>query len=139
MENLSSKKLEDQRTGLIRYIELNAPQGNNAVTIVFDGQIDVYSPAVQSKVKVIYSKGESADDKIKRMVKSASNAKSIVVVTDDRDIQYSVRASGAKVSSVADFLKNKSSSTSGPAQKISRQQAQEITEELEDIWLKDDD
>ncbi len=137
MANLSSKKLEEQRAGLIRYIELKSPQGNNSVTIVFDGKEDVYSPAVDSKVRIIYTKGESADEKIKKMVKASSQVKSIVVVTDDRDIQYSVRAAGAKISSVHDFLHQKPAPKSGRSRKVSRESEQKINEELKDIWLKD--
>lgn len=136
MPLINQSKLEDQRSGLIRFIEANAPQGNNAVTIVFDGQEDVSSPPVRSHVKVIYSKGESADDKIKKIVKTSSQVKSIVVVTDDRDIQYSVRASGAKVMSVGVFLKQKNTKISVKKQKIDRHTADEITAELEDLWLK---
>lgn len=137
MALINKAKLEDQRMGLIRYIEAQAPQGNNPVTIVFDGQVDVSSPPVRSAaVKVIYSKGESADDKIKKIVKASSRVKSIVVVTDDRDIQYAVRASGASVVSVGAFLKKKSLSGGAKSEKIDRHTASEITAEFEDIWLK---
>lgn len=97
----------------------------------------MYSPAVISKVKVIYSKGEIADDKIKRMVRESKQAKNIVVVTNDRDIQYAVGAAGAKVCTVEDFLKKKSSGSAQVDAPISRIQKDQITDEMKDIWLKD--
>jgi predicted RNA-binding protein with PIN domain len=141
-------KLEDQRLCLIRFVEVKNPQGSqtNKITIVFDGKSDVFSPPVNSFVKVLFSSDETADDKIKRMVASSSNAKNIIVVTNDRAIQYAVKATGAKVLSVENFLKKAegrkrgSSNVSGKSKKevfknIPRSVEQEINQELKDVWL----
>jgi len=144
-------KLEDQRHQLIRFIENHQPEGSlkNQVVIVFDGQCGVSSPSMVSRVKVIFSKGETADDKIKRLVEESSNSKMIRVVSDDREIQYSIRANGAKVVSVAEFLRagakkgaGKSKARSGhvdasrPSKNISRTVESSINRELEEIWLR---
>jgi len=156
---LSQTKLEDQRRYLVGFIETNKPQGslNNSVTVVFDGSLDVYGgAAASSSVNIVFSKGESADDKIKSMVAQAQNMKNIVVVTDDRDIQYAVRALGAKVRGVSAFLRKRGAATKkavtdaqlnpsknpGPTslarteKKIPKVDEFRITSEMGEIWLK---
>jgi len=78
---LTGKKLRSGREGLVKFIERYRPQGSkrNSVTLVFDGQSDVSSPQLKSSINVMFSKGESADEKIKRMVERSKNPKQIVV------------------------------------------------------------
>jgi len=150
-----SAKLEDQRLDLIRLIEKHSPQGSskNCVTIVFDGKLDVFGGMRSTAAKIIFSQGESADDKIRTIVAEAKNTKNIVVVTDDRDIQYAVGALGAKVTSAQEFL-NKCQSprkrkfqgvkrgkkvSSVPEKYISKTEESKITSELGTIWLKPND
>ena len=66
--------------------------------------MEIYGAMKSSGAKVIFSHGESADDTIRRIVSQAKNTKEIVVVSDDRDIQYAVRALGAKTSGSRAFL-----------------------------------
>lgn len=134
-------KLEDQRQQLIQWIESRAPQGSlrNTVTVVFDGRSDVWGGgAVPSPVQIIFSREESADEKIIRMVEEAAHKKSVVVVTDDRSLQYSVRALGAKVSGVQTFL---GQGAPVPVRRpesgkdISKTLEHKITSEFTKIWL----
>jgi len=147
---LTLKAPEDQRDGLIRFIEQKKPQGSpkNKVTIIFDGRPGRGGRGESSVVEIIFSQDESADDRIKRMVEDSKHKKSIVVVTDDRDIQYAVRASGAQVLGVGAFLskmqpsakrsplREKSSGTVSDAKHISKTLEEKITSEFETIWLK---
>lgn len=142
------KKLEDQRQQLIQWLESAQPQGSsrNVVTLVFDGRSDVWGVAhSSSSIQVIFSHEETADQKIVRMVDAARNKKNIVVVTDDRSIKYAVRALGAQVSSVQEFL-GKAKVSEGVARSVPQPQAgkhisktleYKITSEFEKIWLKD--
>ena len=70
---LNQAKLEDQRRYLVHFMEQHRPQGsvNNRVTIVFDGSTDVFGGMRSSAAKIIFSQGESADDKIKKIVGQA--------------------------------------------------------------------
>jgi len=155
MPALKLDKLEDQRRHLVYFIEQRSPQGSskNSVTIVFDGDRDIFGGMKSATATIIFSQGESADDKIRRIVAEAKNTKNIVVVTDDRDIQYAVGALGAKAISVSEFLsKGKSAGKSKPiAEKntiqskkvsfesekyISKTDELKITSELGKIWLK---
>ena len=69
-------------------IPRSAGSSRNAVTVVFDGRSDVWGGgAVPSPVQIIFSREESADEKIIRMVEEAAHKKSVVVVTDDRALR----------------------------------------------------
>jgi len=132
----------------VRFLETRRLQGSfkNKVTVVFDGKAGIIGRAGSSLIKIIFSKDETADEKIKRMVEEAKNKKNMIVVTNDRAVQYAARASGAKVSNVSDFLKQTFSEKKGvskkqlekiePVKKISRKVESEITSEMEKIWLK---
>lgn len=146
------KRLEERREGLIALIERYQPQGSwrNSVTIVFDGKSDVYAPLRHSKVRIIFTLDETADEKIKRLVQQSPSRKSIVVVSDDRDIKYHIRALGATPMSVRDFLSKISEPKpaamaarikgQAPAdtKRISKTLEQKITSELVEIWLGKD-
>jgi len=125
--------------GLVNFIERNNLRGsaNNKVTIVFDGQVGILDNVVRGWIKVIFSKGESADSKIKSLVQEAANPKNIIVVSDDRDIQYAVRAMGAKICSVKDFTEKANKKVVVDRGKnISKTMEFQINKELSDLWLK---
>jgi len=148
---LDQARLEDWRGYLVRFIEQRRPQGSdkNRVTIVFDGNADVFGGMRSAAAKIVFSLNGSADDEIKRIVGEAKNSKEIVVVSDDRDIQYAVRALGARASSVKDFLnKGKVPGRAGALKKgaakeplrgqekyISKTDETRITSEFSRIWL----
>ena len=144
---LTEKKLEEGRDNFIKFLELHRPQGsvNNEVTVVFDGQSHVYSPQMASRIKVIFSHHETADDKIKKMVKNASNRRRIVVVSDDKEIKFFIRKLGAQPSSVRKFLSKVKAKPfnvpSGGRDKLElmSEEAQLITRELENIWSRKPD
>ena len=142
----SQQRLDDQRRSLIQFIEQFRPQGSlrNAVTIVFDGRGE-FDPNTQ--IRILFSYDQSADDKIKQLVQDSGNRKTTVVVTDDRAVQYAVRALGAQVCAVQEFLssaqpknlkqvKRAKNSSAGPVKNISKTLEHRITSELEKVWLK---
>jgi len=143
-----TQKFSDEREAFLHMIEIYKPQGSvkNKVTVVFDGRSGLLDSR-SSSVEIIFSLEKSADDKIKAIVEQADNKKRIVVVTDDRDIQYSVRAQGARVLSVDEFLSKlkakryKATTSRGDGQtqsakNISKSMEYQITSELEEFWLK---
>jgi predicted RNA-binding protein with PIN domain len=147
MPSLDRYKLDEQRNGLVHFVEHLRPQGSlkNKVTIVFDGRWGLYR--TESKgTEIIFSLDESADDKIKQIVEDAKNPKNIIVVTNDRGIQTFVRKLGAQICSVQDFLskgrrisketKEKIDKNGGSTKQISHTAEYKITSEFEKIWLK---
>lgn len=152
---LAPKKLEDGRRALVRAIEVHQPQGSsqNSVTIVFDGQPGIFGAVNTSIVRVIFSEGESADDKIKNLVEQSHSKKNMVVVTDDRDIKFAVRPGGVRVMAVKEFwakmvpkkLQREFSRTISKIREreeeksISKTLEHKITSEFEKIWLEKKD
>ncbi len=153
MPELSSLKLEDGRRGLVRFVEANRPQGSsrNSITIVFDGQPDIWGGESSAEVRVLFSSGETADDLIKRMVENTERPAEIVLVTDDRELGYFCRTNGAQIWSVAQFLtqahKTGTALKTGVRSKgvgsdrseekrLSDRAASQINAELARLWLK---
>lgn len=146
---LNRGTLERQRDALIAWINSSSPQGSrhNSVTVVFDGKEGVLGAASSYGVRVVFSRGQSADDVIKTMVEQYPHKKNVVVVSNDRDITLYVRALGASVLSVKDFLgsaprkervlSGQQKSAQASAQKyVSLSQQAKINKELEHIWIK---
>src|SRR5437763_1103195 len=90
------------RQAMLSWIAASRPQGSprNALTVVFDGSDEYFGSAQASGVRVVFSKGESADELIKRTVELAPKKDHYVVVSDDKGIKLYVRALGAAVLSV---------------------------------------
>ena len=140
MPELTGKSLRSGRDGLVRFIRTKKPQGKNEVTVVFDGKSDIHNPQEAiTDIKIIFTQKVSADEKIRQMVEKSSQPNQIVVVTDDKEIRYSVRPLGAKVISVREFI---GKVTKGKGKYsiektlLSSEEESKITKELEKIWLK---
>jgi predicted RNA-binding protein with PIN domain len=128
---------------LVRDIESGRPQGSakNKVTLAFDGRQGRAQPIQSTVVDIIFTLDETADDRIIRMVQQSKNSKNMIVVTDDRGIQFAVRAAGAKLSPVKDFLlrmrgESSKGTASSSAKVITQKAADKINEELKALWLK---
>lgn len=134
--------LENLRSALIRLIKAHRPCGKitNRITIVFDARdqsvADTYKE--DQGIGIIFSK--NADDKIKRLVQESKNPKNVVVVTDDKDIQFYIKQYNAQVRSTEEFFKKFSSADTkvSPDDKplLSPLEAIKITEEMRKLWLK---
>jgi len=149
MPHLAQQSLEDARANLVKWIQRQSPQGSlrNKVTLVFDGQNGLGHWSDQPiGLCIFFTTVQSADDYIKEKVTEAKRPKSIIVVTNDREIQYFVRAQGANILSVEQFLQqgkigrtrgsNVSPSVSPEsAKKISMRDRYKINQELEDLWI----
>lgn len=151
---LSHKLLKDARRDLIRFITDKKPCGsvNNKVTIVFDGA-DCNFPFSRNdnkRVEVLFTQplrpgagfthNHSADERIKKMVGDSKNPKSIVVVSDDREIQFFIKSCGARSMGVAEFLRKGMPSPKHakelPKTELTSSQVAKINRELAKTWLK---
>jgi len=72
---LTHKKSPDAKSALIEFIKFNKLCGskNNSVLIVFDGYPDVSYHNSAEELEVIFSRDESADSRIKKIVEKAKN------------------------------------------------------------------
>jgi len=133
------KKLKSAREDFIRLIEEKRLTGSkkNKVTIVFDGNSDDSTFKKESPFQIIFTK--DADQKIRDMVKKANNPKSIVIVTDDRELKDSVRILGVKIidtESILEKLRRPKIKILDAKSELPSKLKDEITEELKRIWLK---
>ncbi len=148
----SGLSLEDGRTGLIRFIRECRPQGKgpDTMTVVFDGREDVVGvPQAASDIRVIFTQGTSADDRIRDLLEDASDPGRVVCVTDDRELALACRHRGGVVWSVARFLGQGGSKDPGPVSRqgkacralpgeekaLSPAAAGRIDRELSGLWL----
>jgi predicted RNA-binding protein with PIN domain len=68
------------------------------IVVVFDGKDEVEGSYIKEKsaIKVIYTKGESADDCIKSMIEKSKNPRAITVATDDREVKDFAKIHGCQ-------------------------------------------
>jgi len=139
---ITGKKLSCGREGFIRFLETERPQGSqrNKVTVVFDGHLDVYAPRINADIEIIFSRGETADERIRKIVESRGQ-KNLVVVSDDNAVKYMAKIQGAKVLGVEEFLGRRIRRVSNTAKEEEKIHPEttlgiEITKELSKIWLK---
>jgi predicted RNA-binding protein with PIN domain len=106
-EALLSRSLEEARRGLIGFCKtlLQARGDIVRITVVFDGQSDVFSPdGSTGRLEIIYTiTGEDADDRIVDYLRQ-TQPRFASIVSDDNYVCNSARAFKVKAVSVADFL-----------------------------------
>ena len=140
--------LKDARISLVKNIQKKrvVKGKNNQVTVVFDGknEFNQYLNQTKGQIKIIFSRGESADETIKRMVSGSVNNKGMVVVTDDRAVKFFTASLGVKTMSINEFFDEEKSKLSrkNTRQKelelakmeLTYQQQEVINQELRRIW-----
>jgi predicted RNA-binding protein with PIN domain len=139
------KILKEARNRFLAWLEHERPHGSlrNRLIVVFDGSSEVFGLKEPTSFEVIFTAGESADDKIKKIVADCPDPKEIVVVTDDKDLAFSVRSNGAKIMSTDEFLSKGAHAKKvilrpqnvEPKVSLNIVEREKITEELKKIWL----
>jgi len=109
--------------------------------LVFDGHPEYNLKAMErNRLRIIFSRNQSADEKIKRILELTDNPKNTIVVSDDKEIIYFARLMRAQSFSVEEFVKDDNAPASkGVAieeKKINYSQMCKINDELKKIWLK---
>ena len=131
---------------LIQCIRNNRLCGSmkNKVTIVFDGYPTMNNPLQPSgDCELLFSQDESADDRIRHIVEHIENPKIVIVVTDDRSVQFHAKAAGASVMGVEEFITAKAAAAAVRQQKADRKielssvDAARINNEFRKLWLKE--
>jgi predicted RNA-binding protein with PIN domain len=148
-DDLAELALDKGRERLIGMIERSPLGVGNDFVVIFDGRPGLNRPAGSPRVKVLFTEEQTADERIKVLVVEARQPRTIVVVTNDRDIQYHVRTLGAAVWSVQDFLlrinrrpdqesrlARGKNSGQREVKNISVSTEHKINQEFQDIWLK---
>jgi predicted RNA-binding protein with PIN domain len=135
-------KISDERLGLLDFIRKEKLCGSlkNKVTVVFDGfpgNLNIRG----GDIEVIFSQEESADDKIKKIIHKRCDVKSIVVVSDDREVKDFVKLQGVKASGIEEFIQPKRKHRScreieSLKPELTYSLMHKINQELRQLWLK---
>jgi predicted RNA-binding protein with PIN domain len=116
----------------------------NKVTLVFDGYPTIsnpYQPA--GDCEVLFSQDQNADDRIRYLVEHIDNPKIVIVVTDDRSVQFHAKAAGASILGVEEFMNAKEESAQRKRERedrkpeISSVDAEKINREFRKLWLNE--
>ncbi|MFN7171154.1 MAG: NYN domain-containing protein, partial [Candidatus Omnitrophota bacterium] len=100
---------------------------------------------IDSNINVVFTKTETADQYIKRLIEQKCNPKNTVVVSDDKEIRFFVRSCSGLVMTVEEFIQRRerlrlSSKEASPGSTLKPEltytQVQKINQELRKIWLK---
>ena len=141
----ANRGVTESSQALVRFIQSQRLLGsrNNLGTIVFDGWAQG-SGAFGGRIKVMFSKGDCADEVIKRLIEQAPNPRQMVVVTDDKEIRFYCRRQGAGLLSVEQFLKRPTRQIKGANKhcpgpglskaRLSLQQEEDINRHLRQVW-----
>jgi predicted RNA-binding protein with PIN domain len=95
--------IDRARTDLVNAIARFAMVNRCDCTIVFDGVLDRVPSA--PRVKVISSRGRSADDVIREIVRTPAGRRS-TIVSSDQEIVHTARVNSARVLGSREFLDN---------------------------------
>ncbi len=145
IENLQNKQLKDKREYFINLLINRKSYKNNKLTVVFDGKHEVvYSTNKQLlkeyNIEIIFTEFETADEKIKKIVEKYKNPKEIVIITDDKEIQYYVRYYGCRILNSNEFFnrlnsKVKNDTLEKPHTKLlSKEEENSINQEIKKIY-----
>jgi predicted RNA-binding protein with PIN domain len=139
---LANKKSKDSKHALLGLINLKKLSGSskNKVTIVFDGyeDRDIIFRENYPEFEIIFSKNESADERIMKLAEEAANLNT-VIVSDDKQIRLFVSPIGCAVLGVEEFIdyRLKEKGNTVPQEpELNYSQKEKINQELRKIWLK---
>jgi len=142
-----NRKTRDNRIALLEFIKIKRLTGSakNRITLVFDGYPDTHTPVSEqtddNNIDIIFARKETADERIKKIVQDSCNPKTIVVVSDDKEIKFFVKAFGVRVLSVEEFINRRKDLVDlpklAPAKpELTYSQMHKINQELKNLWLK---
>ena len=96
--------LEEGRKELLHYLEIyQRAHPKLKITVVFDSKEEIFPyPTLPSRIKVLYSNGETADNLIEKIVKDEKNE--TLVVTSDNELKRRVKEKGAEVIGSSTFF-----------------------------------
>ena len=143
-----SLSLEEQREALVVRLNVRGDVllGKGRKVVVFDGPAASFAHSSGGAVEVRFSKGDSADEVIVQLARSANEP--VCVVTSDRELAGRVKDSvtdSARLVGREHLFEGRGKSATGsqkryPARDVGLPRgANRITEELKGIWLGEDE
>ena len=136
------RKNADEKLSLLDFIRKERPCGSlkNKITVVFDGHPGS-SIIRDADIEIVFSREQTADDKIKKIIHKRADVKNIVVVSDDREVKDFVKLEGAKASGIEEFIQPKKKYRSSQEieslkPELTYSLMHKINQELRQLWLK---
>ena len=129
--------LEGGRKKLLHYLEIyQKAHPKLKITVVFDSREEIFPyPSLPSRIKVLYSNGETADDIIEKIVEDEKSSKGTLVVTSDNELKIIVKEKGAEViGSLTFFERIAPREKCISHKKLSGQQENLIKDELKRVY-----
>jgi len=110
-------------------------------TIVFDGHSNSSSERpYKTGIDVIFSRKETADERIKGIIETTGNPKNMIVVSDDKEIKLFAKCMGARSFRVEEFINPKKHfkhpNEDSLKPELTYSSMRKINQELSKIWLK---
>lgn len=144
---LSNKNNHDPRFTLPILIRNKKLSGspNNKVIIVFDGYASTEDSAVLREanpgIRIIFSEGESADARIRKIAEDSCGNKNLVIVSDDNEVALCAKLFRVRHLSVKEFLKDDEAKSrrvknDTSESELNYSQMHDINQELKKLWLK---
>lgn len=137
----SSLSLEAQRDALLSRLSVRGRDllGEGKITVVFDGVAGGNARSTRGPLEVRYTRGESADDVIVRLAEGGD----ATVVTSDAGLAWRASTAGARVLAAEMCFgerrpKRRGAPPAGGGSGLPRG-AHEITRELKELWLNDEE
>lgn len=137
MAEIPAGTWQQKREKFLEFLRQRRPQGKNRLTIVFDSREGIGDQSQQGDIRIIFTSGETADDRISALVRQARNPREVVVVSNDRGLRTLVRGTGVKFLSATEFLMETSPRPRPPAdvEPLRSPDADKINEEFKKKWL----
>ncbi len=138
----SNKKIKNQRLALLELIKSGRLTGSpkNKVIVVFDGYPGLEEECVSNTtVNVVFSRSQTADERIKIIAEKFANPKNTITVSDDKELRLCVRSFKGRVLGVEEFICSKEARESRDDEikaELSFSQKDRIDQELKKLWLK---
>ena len=124
------------RKSLLEELARFAAAKKNKVSVVFDGAPENNFPDGSSykSDKIFYNaRGSNADERIKRIVEASKERRTLIIVTDDRQLASYVRKCGAPVQGCRRFREQMSAfdAVSDDSKKVETVKPEEMSE-----WMR---
>ena len=115
---IEARSLEAGRRALISRLMTSYDQRANEITVVFDGaNAPAMAPSGErhGQVRVVFSRGETADALIRRLVAAVPPGQEAIVLSDDGEVRRDAQSRGAVVGGRADRAKARPTPAIEPA------------------------
>lgn len=116
----------------------------NKVRLVFDGYPNLQETKAltdySDMINVLFSRKETADSRIRKILQDLPNPKNAVVVSDDKEIKFFAKSFGAKAIGVKEFISRGEKTLQAKKDilkaELTYSQMHKINQELRGIWVK---